>query len=112
MSRNIPIKIERNENTPTFYAESIQLLHNLSGFKMVVFNDEADYEKDAKIGRDALMPRKIIKKIVAEINFSPQQLKIIQKLIDDQIKAYERNFGEINLPDKGPKKGNTAGTYI
>ena len=37
MSRNIPIKVERNDDVPNFYAESIQMVHSIAGFKMIIF---------------------------------------------------------------------------
>ncbi|MHA2358556.1 MAG: hypothetical protein ACXABK_07310 [Candidatus Heimdallarchaeaceae archaeon] len=112
MSRNIPIKVERNEDVPNFYAESIQMVHSIAGFKMIIFRDKAEYAVDPSIGPDALIPRSIIKEIIAEVSFSPQQLKILAKVIGDQIKAFESRFGEITLPEQSKKKDNISPSYI
>ncbi|MCG3221358.1 MAG: hypothetical protein H7641_08255, partial [Candidatus Heimdallarchaeota archaeon] len=80
MSRNIPIKVERKEEVPSFYAESIQMVHSIAGFKMIVFRDKAEYAADPSIGPEALLPRSIIKEIIAEVSFSPHQLKILSKV--------------------------------
>ena len=112
MSRNIPIKVERNEDVPNFYAESIQMVHSISGFKMIIFKDQAEYATEPSIGPNALIPRTIIKEIVAEVSFSPHQLKILQKVVEEQIKAYESRFGEIVLPEQTKKQDNTTATFI
>ncbi len=112
MSRNIPIKVERKEHTPSFYAESIQLAHSITGFKLTLFKDRPEYEVDSNIGPQALMPRTIVKEILAEINFSPQQMKILVDIVHEQLSAYESRFGEVNLPSKPSKKDNTSGSYI
>lgn len=112
MSRNIPIKVERKQDVPNFYAESIQMVHSIAGFKMIVFRDKAEYAVDPSIGPDALIPRSIIKEIIAEVSFSPHQLKILSKVVNDQLKAYESRFGEIALPDHPKKADNTSGHYI
>lgn len=112
MSRNIPIKVERKEDVPNYYAESIQMVHSIAGFKMIVFRDKAEYAVDPSIGPDALIPRSIIKEIIAEVSFSPHQLKILSKVVNDQLKAYESRFGEIALPDQPKKADNTSGHYI
>jgi hypothetical protein len=112
MSRNIPIKVERKEEVPSYYAESIQMVHSIAGFKMIIFRDKAEYAVDPSIGPDALIPRSIIKEITAEVSFSPQQLKILSKVVNDQLKAYESRFGEISLPDQPKKADNTSGHYI
>jgi hypothetical protein len=112
MSRNIPIKIERKDDIPNFYAESIQMVHSITGFKMIVFRDKAEYGVDPRVGPDALIPKSIVKEIIAEVSFSPQQLKILAKVVNDQLKAYESRFGEISLPDQPKKADNTSGHYI
>lgn len=111
MSRNIPVKVERREEVPNFYAESIQMVHSLTGFKLIVFRDKAEYSVDPSIGPDALIPRSIIKEIVAEVSFSPQQMKILSKVVNDQISAFESRFGEIALPDQSKKRDNTTASY-
>jgi len=112
MSRNIPIKVERKDDIPNYYAESIQMVHSIAGFKMIVFRDKAEYGVDPSVGPDALIPRSIIKEIIAEVNFSPQQLKILASVVNDQLKAYESRFGQISLPDQPKKSDNTSGHYI
>lgn len=112
MSRNIPIKVERKEEVPSFYAESIQMVHSISGFKMIIFKDQAEYATEPSIGPNALIPRAIIKEIVTEVSFSPHQLKILLKVIEEQIKAYESRFGEIALPEQTKKQDNTTATFI
>ena len=112
MSRNLPIKVERKEEVPSYYAESIQMVHSIAGFKMIVFRDKAEYAVDPSSGPDALIPRSIIKEIIAEVSFSPHQLKILSKVVNDQLKAYESRFGEIALPDQPKKADNTSGHYI
>ena len=112
MSRNIPIKVERKDDVPSFYAESIQMVHSISGFKMIIFKDQAEYANEPSIGPNALIPRSIIKEIISEVNFSPQQLKILLKVVEEQIKAYESRFGEIALPDQSKKQDNTTATFI
>ncbi len=112
MSRNIPIKVERREDVPNFYAESIQMVHSISGFKMIIFKDQAEYATEPSIGPNALIPRTIIKEIVSEVSFSPQQLKILQKVVEEQINAYESRFGEITLPEQTKKQDNTTATFI
>ena len=112
MSRNIPVKVERKEDIPSFYAESIQMVHSITGFKMIIFRDKAEYAVDPAIGANALIPRSIIKEIISEVNFSPQQLKILAKVVDEQIKAYESRFGEISLPEQNKKKDNTTASFI
>jgi len=112
MSRNIPIKVERNDDVPNFYAESIQMVHSIAGFKMIIFRDKAEYAVDPSIGPDALIPRSIIKEIIAEVSFSPQQLKILAKVISDQLKAFESRFGEIALPEQSKKKDNISPSYV
>ncbi len=111
MSRNIPIKVERKEDIPSFYAESIQIVHSVTGFKMIVFRDKAEYGADPSMGPDALIPRSIIKEIITEVSFSPQQVKILAKIVNEQIAAYESRFGEIKLPDQAKKRDNTTATY-
>ena len=113
MSRSIPMKVERNEDVPSFYAESIQMVHSISGFKMIVFKDKAEYKADPSSGPEALMPKSIIKEIITEINFSPHQLKILSKIIIEQLKAYETRFGEISLPEQNRKQDdNTTATFV
>ncbi|MHA1828292.1 MAG: hypothetical protein ACTSX6_06550 [Candidatus Heimdallarchaeaceae archaeon] len=112
MSRNIPIKVERKDDIPSIYAESIQMVHSIAGFKMVIFKDKAEYAIDPSVGPDALIPRSIIKEIIAEISFSPQQIKILAKIVDEQIKAYESRFGVINLPDQPKRKDNSTASFI
>ena len=111
MSRNIPIKVERKEDVPSFYAESVHMVHSVTGFKMIIFKDKAEYGVDPSIGPDALIPRSIIKEIITEVSFSPQQLKILAKVVNEQITAYESRFGEIKLPDQTKKRDNTTATY-
>jgi len=106
------MKVERNEDVPSFYAESIQMVHSISGFKMIVFKDKAEYKADPSSGPEALMPKSIIKEIVAEVNFSPQQLKILTKIMQEQLKAYESRFGEVALPDQSKKQDNTTATFV
>lgn len=112
MSRNIPIKVERREDTSNYYAESIQLVHSMAGFKLIIFRDRAEYAEEARIGPEALIPRSITKEIIAEVSFSPQQLKIMNKVIEEQIKNYESRFGTITIPDKTPKKDNSTATFV
>ena len=57
------------------------------------FRDRAEYAEEARIGPEALIPRSITKEIIAEVSFSPQQLKIMNKVIEEQIKSYARRFG-------------------
>ncbi|MHA1211913.1 MAG: hypothetical protein ACTSSH_05575 [Candidatus Heimdallarchaeota archaeon] len=106
------MKVERNDDTPSFYAESIQMVHSVAGFKMIVFKDKAEYKADPSIGPEALMPKSIIKEVITEINYSPQQLKILSHIIHEQLKAYEARFGEIALPEQGKKQDNTAATFV
>jgi hypothetical protein len=106
------MKVERSDDVPSYYAESIQMVHSISGFKMIVFKDKAEYKADPSAGPDALMPKSIIKEIITEVSFSPQQLKILSKMIDEQIKAYETRFGEITLPEQSKKQDNTTATFV
>ncbi|MHA1687535.1 MAG: hypothetical protein ACTSYD_14220 [Candidatus Heimdallarchaeaceae archaeon] len=112
MSRNIPLKVKRKEDVSILFAESFQLLQSVAGFKLVIFNDIAEYANEPRVGSEAMIPRAIVKEIVAEINFSPQQLKILSKIISQQLHNYETQIGEIKLPEKHGKKDNTAGAFI
>ena len=106
------MKVERKDDIPSYYAESIQMVHSISGFKMIVFKDKAVYKADPSAGADALMPKSIIKEIVTEVSFSPQQLKILSKMVQEQIQAYETRFGEISLPEQTKKQDNTTATFV
>ena len=106
------MKVERKDDVPSYYAESIQMVHSISGFKMIVFKDKAQYKADPSAGPDALIPKSIIKEIVTEVSFSPQQLKILSKMIQEQLHAYETRFGEIILPDQTKKQDNTTATFV
>ncbi len=112
MSRNIPMKVERKADVPSFYAESIQMVHSVAGFKMIIFKDKAEYKNEPSVGPDVLMPRSIIKEIITEVNFSPQQLKILAKIIAEQLKAFESRFGEISLPEQIKKQDNTTASFV
>ena len=106
------MKVERKDDVPSYYAESIQMVHSISGFKMIIFKDKAEYKADPSAGADALMPKSIIKEIVAEVSFSPQQLKILTKIMQEQLNAYESRFGEVALPDQSKKQDNTTATFV
>ena len=106
------MKVQRKDDIPSFYAESIQMVHSISGFKMIVFKDKAEYKADPSAGPEALMPKSIIKEVVTEVSFSPQQLKILSKMIHEQIQAYETRFGEIALPEQNKKQDNTTATFV
>ncbi len=106
------MKVERNDDIPSFYAESIQMVHSISGFKLIVFKDKAEYKADPSAGSDVLMPKTIIKEVVTEISFSPQQLKILSKILQEQLKAYESRFGEIALPEQKERQDNTTATFV
>ncbi|MBY9001583.1 MAG: hypothetical protein KGD64_11740 [Candidatus Heimdallarchaeota archaeon] len=112
MSSNIPIKVERKENMESYYAESIQMVHSITGFKLIIFHDKAEYALDPSVGASALIPRSIVKEITAEVNFSPQQLKILFKVLGDQLKAYESRFGTISLPEQSAKTDNSSASFI
>ena len=112
MSPSIPMKVERSDNVPSFYAESIQMVHSISGFKMIVFKDKAAYRADPSAGPDALIPKSIIKEVITEVSFSPHQLKILSKIIHEQLQAYESRFGEIALPEQNKKQDNTTATFV
>lgn len=112
MSSNIPIKVERKEDMQSYYAESIQMVHSLAGFKLIIFKDKAEYALDPSVGPSALIPRSIVKEIIAEVNFSPQQLKILANVVTDQIKAYESRFGTITLPAQSKKTDNSSASFI
>jgi len=111
-STNIPIKVERKEDVPVYYAESVQIGHTLTSFKLVIFNDKPMYANEARVGREALIPRSIVKEVVAEVILSPQQFKILEQIISQQLQMYETKFGKINLPNQPPKKDNSTATYI
>ncbi|MCE7741933.1 MAG: hypothetical protein GOP50_05700 [Candidatus Heimdallarchaeota archaeon] len=106
------MKVERTDDIPSFYAESIQMVHSVAGFKMIVFKDKAEYKADPSTGPEALMPKSIIKEIITEINFSPHQLKILSKIIQEQLKAFEARFGEIALPEPNKKQDNTTASFV
>ena len=106
------MKIERKDDVPSFYAESLQMVHSIAGFKMIVFKDKAEYALESGVGPDALIPRSIVKEIITEVSFSPQQFKILLRIISDQLKAYESRFGEIAIPEQGKKQGDTTGKLI
>ncbi len=106
------MKIERKESVPSFYAESLQMVHSIAGFKMIVFKDKAEYALDPSVGPNALIPRSIVKEIIAEVSFSPQQIKILSKILDGQLKAYESRFGEITIPEQGKKEDNTTASFV
>ena len=112
MSSNIPIKVERKEDMESFYAESIQMVHSIAGFKLIIFKDKAEYALDPSVGPSALIPRSIVKEITAEVNFSPQQLKILAKVVGDQLKAYETRFGTIALPEQSKRADNSSASFI
>ena len=112
MSRNIPLKVERKEDVESFYAESLQLLHSIAGFKLILFKDKAEYATDPRVGPEALVPRSITKEVIAEINFSPQQLKILAKVVNDQLQSYETRFGTIAIPEQSSKVDNSSASYI
>jgi hypothetical protein len=112
MSSNIPIKVERKDDMESYYAESIQMVHSIAGFKLIIFKDKAEYALDPSVGPSALIPRAIVKEIITEINFSPQQLKILSKVLNDQLKAYENRFGSIAIPDQTKKTDNSSASFI
>lgn len=112
MSRNIPMKVERNDDVESYYAESLQMVHSIAGFKMILFKDKAEYATDPRVGPEALVPRSITKEVIAEVNFSPQQLKILAKVVTDQLKAYESRFGTIALPEQNTKIDNSSASFI
>ncbi|MHA1867337.1 MAG: DUF3467 domain-containing protein [Candidatus Heimdallarchaeaceae archaeon] len=112
MSRKIPMKVERKEETPQYYAESVQVVYNISGFKMVIFNDIAEYSSDSSVGPEALVPKTVIKRIQAEIALSPQQMKILSSVINNQLQAYEKQFGEIKIPNIQAKHDSSSASYV
>ncbi len=113
MSAKIPIRVVRKEDTPQYYAESIQVVHSLSGFKLILFSDKAEYSVDSSVGPEALLPKTVIKEVIAEIAISPQQMKILSSIIANQIAQYENRFGQINIPNpKTPSKHDTSAGYL
>ncbi|MHA1302970.1 MAG: DUF3467 domain-containing protein [Candidatus Heimdallarchaeaceae archaeon] len=112
MSRKIPMRVERPKDTPQFYAESVQVVHSISSFKLVLFSDRAEYSIDSSVGPEALMPKTVIKEVIAEVSFSPQQMKILASIINNQLAAYENRFGEIKLPNTKPKHDGASATYV
>lgn len=64
------------------------------------------YDFSFKFGKVSSEPTELKATIEVEVIMSPQHAKAFLKALSENLKAYEKEFGEIKLPDVGGQEKN------
>lgn len=78
----------QNENSITYYANSVNIATNYYDIQLAFGNQSLD----------AGNSNKLICKEFCKIFMSPQHAKVLNKILTENIKNYEQKFGEIKVP--------------
>ena len=83
---------ENKEEIIRFYSNSAKLSSNVFDFQISFCQKSLSDEQMAKANKEEYH-----EKILTEITMSPSHAKAVLNILQDAIKLYEKNFGEIKL---------------
>jgi hypothetical protein len=88
---------EDKEETIMLYSNSTKLASNVYDFQISFYQKSLSGEQIAKANKEEYH-----EKLLAEITMSASHTKAVSEILQDAVKRYEKNFGEIKL--KSDKK--------
>lgn len=83
---------ENKEETIRYYSNSASLSMNVFDFQISFFQKNLLDEQIAKANKE-----KYHEKLLAEITMSPSHAKAVSQILNNAVKKYEEDFGEIKL---------------
>jgi hypothetical protein len=92
--KSILIRVEPDEDTPTYYVNHLEVGHSLHEFALNATRAPTVLSKNRRA--DAQESGELVVSPELQLIFSPLCAKALAGVLETQIAAYEKRFGQIN----------------